>query len=119
MNITPKGKFSARSTSFINSKDQPAKSSSTKQNKAIYPTTPLKVGNMEVTNLLINNDPMALTKLNMQYSSSIQARRNLGQLYDGPLDIEELEMPEDSTNRNAEINNILLKALGVEIDMGE
>jgi DNA-directed RNA polymerase, beta subunit/140 kD subunit len=115
----PKGKFSSRSTSFINSKDQPAKSATTKQNKSIYQTTPLKMGNMETTNLLLNNDPGALIKMNFQYSSSIKARRNLHQLYDGPLNIQEIEMPMDATNRNAESNNIYFKALGVRINTGE
>ena len=73
----PKGKFSSRSTSFINSKDQPCKSSSTKQNKGIYPTTAIKIGTMEAMNLLINNNTDALVRLNMQYSSSTIARRNM------------------------------------------
>lgn len=111
----PKGKFSARSTSFINSKDQPAKASSTKENRTIYPTTPLKNGPMETMNILIGNDPIALMRMNYSFSSSVKARRNLGQMFtNGGMNIELLEIPEDATNMNAEIVSVELEALGIE-----
>ena len=70
---------------------------------------------MEVTNLLINNNEDAITKYNMQYSSSVIARREMNELYDGNIDVEYLEIPENAHNMNAEINNVLLKMLGTEI----
>lgn len=79
----------------------------------------MKVMGMELNNLLINNNPEALIKLNMQYSSSVLARRNLHQLYNGDLNIPILEMPKGATNRNAEINNNYLKPLGIMLNTGE
>ena len=115
----PKGKFSSRSTSFINSKDQPCKSSSTKQNKGIYPTTAIKIGTMEAMNLLINNNTDALVRLNMQYSSSTIARRNMNEIYDGNIDSEFILIPENARNKNAEINNIYFKAFGCRIEFDD
>lgn len=115
----PKGKFSSRSTSFINSKDQPCKSSSTKQNKGVYPTTALKFGTMETLNLLINNNPDALVRLNMQYASSTIARRSMNEMYEGDLNAEFIRIPKNARNKNAEINNIYFKAFGCRIEFDD
>src|SRR5574344_2268869 len=40
----PKSKFSSRSTGFIDSRDVPTKTSTTKQNKSLFPTTPRLMG---------------------------------------------------------------------------
>ena len=40
----PKSKTSTRSTGFLDSKDQPTKTSTIKQNRSILPTTPLRFG---------------------------------------------------------------------------
>lgn len=67
-------------------------------------------------NLLMNNNPEALVKMMYTYSSSVKARRNIGILYEGGLNLEDFDIPEDATNRSAEITNIDLKALGVRIN---
>lgn len=114
----PKSKFSSRSTGYINSKDQPTKTSSTKQNKSIVAGTPIKFGDMETLNLLLNNDPDALVKMMMLYASSPIARRDVSQLYENGF-VDEIEMNEDARNRNVEIMNVHLKALGIGIDFEE
>lgn len=111
----PRKKSSARSTSFINSKDQPSKSASAKQNKSVYPTSSVKCGNMETMNLLISDNPKAVTKYNMQYSSSTIARREMNELYEGEINPEYIPVSEDARNKNAEMNNVYLKALGCKI----
>ena len=42
----PKSKTSSRSTGFLDSKDQPTKTSTVKQNKTVLATTPLRFGKM-------------------------------------------------------------------------
>lgn len=109
----PKTKTSVRSTGFINSKDLPTKSASSKENKALFSNTALKFGEMEMTNLLMNRNSEALNKFNMLYSSSIVGRRSISQIYEGEIDPDEVKFNEDATNRNAEIFRVYLKGLGV------
>lgn len=109
----PKTKTSVRSTGFINSKDLPTKSASSKENKALFSNTALKFGEMEMTNLLMNKNSEALNKFNMLYSSSIVGRRSISQIYEGDIYPEEVTFNEDATNRNAEIFRVYLKGLGV------
>lgn len=114
----PKGKTSARSTGFINSKDQPTKTSSTKQNISILPTTPLKFGDMETLNLLMNNNPDALVKMNMEYASSPIGRRDIRQIYENGF-VDNIDINPDALNRNVEIFNVNLKMLGLELEFDE
>lgn len=109
----PKSKMSARSTGFINSKDLPTKSASSKQNQAVYSNTALKFGEMEITNLLMNMNPRALDHLNMLYSSSVVGRRAISQIYEGDITPDNIELGPNATNRNAEIFRVYLKSFGV------
>src|SRR5690606_14746095 len=52
----PMSKFSARSSSYMNLKNIPSKSTRYKENQQLYPRTPIKIGEMELSNLLISND---------------------------------------------------------------
>ena len=108
----PKSKFATRSTGFINSKDQPTKTSSAKQSKSICVQTPVKWGDMEILNLLMNNNPKVLTKLIFLYSSSPMARKDVAQLYENGV-TDNIEINKDAANRNVEILNVILKAKGI------
>lgn len=64
----------------------------------------------------MNNDPEALVKMMYTYSSSIKARRNIGVLYEGGMNLQDFDIPDDATNRNAEIAAMNFKALGVRFN---
>ena len=68
----------------------------------------------ETLNLLMNNNPDALVKMNMLYSSSPMARRDIGQIYANGI-VDELKMNKDAKNRNVEILEVKLKMLGIEL----
>ena len=108
----PKSKFSSRSTGFIDSRDVPTKTSTTKQNKSLFPTTPIKFGDMETLLLLMNNDPEALYKIMMLYASSPIARRSVGQIYEHGY-MNEIKVPKRAVNVNTETMKIKLKGCGI------
>lgn len=109
----PKSKSSARSTGYLNSKDLPIKTSSVQDNRTILQPTAIKIGDMEALNLLLNNNPDALVKMNMLYASSPMARRDIGQIYEkGFVDI---ELNPDARNRNIEIFRVDNKMLGTRL----
>lgn len=74
-----------------------------------------KFGEMEINNLLLNMNPEALCKMNMLYSSSIVGRRDIGQIYEDGILPDKINLSPDSTNRNAEILRVYLKARGIGI----
>lgn len=114
---TAEGKFSARSTAHVNPKDLPDKSSATKNNKSLYPKTPVKMGEMEKQNILLSNDVELLKEMDMTMSSSIQARRATSSLYEMDiLDYDSIKIDPDDRNRNVEILNVRLSAMGLELE---
>jgi len=121
---TPKGKFSTRSTGYSNSKDLPSKSIANKHHRSIYQKTPVRVGEMEYSNLLMTQRPDLLAYMSMLYSTSVIGRRDTGQLYENNvLDLENIEMSDNAKNRAAEIATVYLKSIGIglefEIEDGE
>ena len=73
--------------------------------------TPIRFGDMEALNLLMNNNADALVKMNMIYSSSPIARRDIGQLYTNGI-TDSIKISEDAKNRNVEILHAYLKGTG-------
>lgn len=68
--------------------------------------------------MLMGNNPNEVMRYNMIHRSSIEARRNIDDLYDkDPTDIDRLKIPENARNRNAESLRSLLKAIGLELYM--
>ncbi|MEI2420753.1 hypothetical protein V6O07_10810, partial [Arthrospira platensis SPKY2] len=113
---TGESKFSARSTAHINVMDLPDKSSATKNNKSLYPKTPVKIGEMELQNLMISNDMSFVKTLVMTLATSLQARRNIKDLYvNDVFDYDSIKVDEECTNRNVETFDIKLNAMGYDL----
>jgi hypothetical protein len=71
------GKFSVRSTAHLNMKGTPSKSIKYKEFKSLYSNTPIRIGEMETTGLLIHNKPELVKYIIDSYSGSEQARLDL------------------------------------------
>lgn len=109
-------KFSARSTFATNIKQSPAKSASKKKSTEAYAHTPVRIGEMETTNLLITKDGDAVSKMLRTYSSSERDRMKLVQdilTAKDPLRIK-TELV-DNTSANKKILNAYLYVLGLEL----
>jgi DNA-directed RNA polymerase beta subunit len=70
-------KASARSTALNNIKYLPSKSTLKKEKKILLSQTPIRMGEMEVTNLMITKRGDLVEKLLKTYSTSEQDRKNL------------------------------------------
>ena len=73
---------------------------------------------METLNLLMNNNPDALVKMNMEYASSPIGRRDIRQIYENGF-VDNIDINPDALNRNVEIFNVNLKMLGLELEFDE
>jgi DNA-directed RNA polymerase beta subunit len=71
----PATKFSSRSTSYLNLKGIPSKSNNYKENLQLYSKTPIKLGEMEVTNLFISNRIGEVRRMLSLYSTNEEDRR--------------------------------------------
>jgi hypothetical protein len=112
----PSSKFSARSTSFLNLRGLPTKSKSFKEYKDLYSKTPIRIGNMEISNLSLTNEMDSVIKLLNSYSNNETNRRELiMQLLSGnPFDIDiTLTEVESSTSK---ILKSLFTCLGLKIE---
>jgi DNA-directed RNA polymerase beta subunit len=112
----PSSKFSARSTSFLNLRGLPTKSKSFKEYKDLYSKTPIRVGNMEISNLSLTNSMGSIMDLLNSYSNNEANRKELiTQLLTGnPFDTNiELSEEESSTSK---ILKSLFACLGLEIE---
>jgi DNA-directed RNA polymerase beta subunit len=112
----PYSKFSARSTSFMNLRGLPAKSKSFKEYKDLYSKTPVRVGNMEISNLSLTNEMDSIMHLLNAYSNNETNRREfiMQMLTGNPFDIDvELSNVESSTSK---ILNALFTCLGLKIE---
>lgn len=70
-------KLSARSTGLTNTKNLPSKSTLKKEKKVLYSHTPIRLGEMEVTNLMITRHPEMVEALLKSYSTSEEDRNHL------------------------------------------
>lgn len=114
-------KLSTRSTSQINTKNIPAKSQEKKKHKAIYNDNPIRLGEMEITNLLLSKDSSVVSKLLKSYATSEEDRLNLiNNILDAndPLKIKVETIDKPSINRNI-LNKNLLYILGLQLEDGE
>jgi DNA-directed RNA polymerase beta subunit len=112
----PSSKFSARSTSFLNLRGLPTKSKSFKEYKDLYSKTPIRIGNMEISNLSLTNNMDSIMDLLNSYSNNETNRKELiGQLLTGnPFDIDvELSEEESGTSK---ILKSLFTCLGLTIE---
>lgn len=70
-------KMSARSTSLVNTKNVPSKSTLKKEKKLLYSKTPIRLGEMETTNLMIAKRPDLVSSLLKSHSTLEGDRVNL------------------------------------------
>lgn len=109
-------KFSARSTSLTNIRNIPSKSTAKKNNKASYSKTPIRLGEMEVTNLFITKRSDIVERMLKTYSTSEVDRMQLVNdilASDNPLKINARVSGESSINRK--VLNSHLNVLGLKI----
>lgn len=107
-------KFSVTSLSATNLKGLNTRSRANKIHETKYTKTPIMFGAMESSDLAHLGMQYVVMNL-MLYSSSPQARRLFQQLLVGdPYDID-IKLDINSKNRNAEIINALLKAMGLRL----
>ena len=114
----PSTKFSVRSTSYLNSKDIPSKNTNYSKKQALYSTTPIRLGEMEQSNLLMTQAPDQLKRLTSMYASSKENREHTVKSLlttENVFDIEEIETI-DVENNNRKILNIFLKNMGLELE---
>ena len=89
-------KASFVSSASTNTKNQPAKTNSKKSHKTLFADTPIRLGEMEVDNLLLAKSGDAIEKILKSYSTSKTDRENL---------INELLTAPDPFNCTIKINN--------------
>lgn len=105
--------FSARSLGFINNKGLPDKTDRLRNNLSIYSTTPIKNGIDDCNNLSIGVPAKEIEKFHRLYRTSVEGRRAWSILLtDDPLNIEDLVVRPEFTNRNVEILNAYLMCRG-------
>jgi DNA-directed RNA polymerase beta subunit len=115
-----KSKFSARSSSYLNLKNIPSKSTRFKENQQLYPKTPIKVGEMELTNLFISNDIKEVVRFMSTYSTNEADRHNLinALITQNIFNIDKVEKS-DEDNRTKQILEVYLKNIGLTLAENE
>lgn len=107
-------KFSATSLGAVNIKGMNTRSKSNKIYEDKYPKTPIKNGDMEITDMLHMGIELVVENF-MTWAASPSARRKAYILIVGdPFDIN-IKLDMYSTNRNAESILVLFKTIGIGI----
>jgi len=112
-------KFSARGTSFDNLSSLPAKSKAYKENKELFSKTPIRLGNMEISNLGLTNHMDSVINLLNTYSNDMTNREELiTELLTGsPFDTKvELSVNQSNTSK---ILEALFYCLGLELEKSD
>jgi DNA-directed RNA polymerase beta subunit len=109
-------KFSARSSSYLNLKNIPSKSTRFKENQQLYPKTPIKIGEMELMNLYICNQVDEVTRFLAMYSSNEEDRVKLIEtlLKKNVFDLDLIERT-GKDNRTRMIIDVMLKSIGLRL----
>lgn len=112
-----KKNFSSRSVGALSRKGLPDKSFKSKAHQDLYSSTPIRIGLQENYNSFIGVSPEIIAKLHMYYRSSPTGRKWLGKkLITATKPIKKLKKSNKIRNRNSEILDAYLKALGLRID---
>lgn len=107
-------KFSVTNLSSTNIRNENSKNKASNNYKALYSRTPIRFGDMEIGNM-IHLGPWLIVQMLMLYSTSPMGRRNCEELLTGdPFNID-VKLDMDSPNRNVEILNTYLKAIGLRL----
>lgn len=111
----PDHKLSARSSDNINMSGLPTRTGDKKSSKAKVSNTPIRIGEMETTNLGMVGSLGPVTDLLMSYANSPKARLNLilSQLTSNPFDIK-IKKIESKDSNNKKILKSYLNALGIK-----
>lgn len=117
---TSKKGFSARSTGSLSKKGVPEKSNKAKTHQELYSKTPIRIGDQENVNSAIGVSTNLIAQLHLFYRSSPIARRQLGEkLMTKIKEIEDFTYQPEFTNRNVEILQAYLKAMGLKIEFSD
>lgn len=117
---TSKKGFSVRSTGSLSKKGIPEKSNKAKAHQEIYSKTPIRIGDQENINSAIGVPTEMIAQLHLFYRSSVIGRRDLGEKLATRIDeIKDFGYSKEFSNRNVEILQAYLKALGVRIEFGD
>ena len=117
MKHEPSGKMSARSTSYINMKNSPSKSLSYKKHEEPYSKTPIRLGEMELVNLLLTKNSKIQSKFNSFYSNNESSRKELNRVlltFKNIYDLKKIESP-NKTNGSKTLLNVLFKTISEKI----
>lgn len=120
----PANKNSMRSATNLNIKDLPSKSTMKRDKKIPYSTNPLRLGEMEVSNLLLTKDGKTIEKLLKSYSTSKTSRhQTIAALLDpgeneygeknNPLNMDIPVKDSESINRSILRNYLSILELGL------
>jgi DNA-directed RNA polymerase beta subunit len=113
---TSKKGFSVRSTGSLSKKGIPEKSNKAKTHQELYSKTPIRIGDQENVNSAIGVPTEIIAQLHLFYRSSVIGRRDIGEkLATSIKEIKDFEYSPEFTNRNVEILQAYLKAMGVRI----
>lgn len=110
-------KSSVRSTSMTNVRDLPAKNTLKKDHRTIVSSTPIRLGEMEISNLMCTKRPDLVEKLMKYYSTAKDAREILVEKLltsKDPVNINLNNVEEYSENR--QILNKYLNVLDLELE---
>lgn len=113
---TPESKYSSRSLGMQSALGHPSKSIKFKKHMLPHSDSCIRVGEMEVMNLLMMNDSQAVANFFRIYANSTIDRENFVKLIlttDNPLDIHYTNNGETSINRK--MLNVLLKGSGCKL----
>lgn len=107
-------KYSVRNISYLNSKNIPSKNLSYKKKQAIASNTPIRLGEMEISNLLMTLNEHEVERVISMYASSESNRHNTVRTLltaKDPTDIKRISTVKE--NHNREILNAYFKCMGV------
>lgn len=113
----PKGKFSVRSVSYINTKGAPSKSLTYKRHQSLYSQTPVRIGEMETTNLCMTDQPDIVQRYLSGVASDELNRRTVAEtlLIKDPLKNHVIDFEDPHRNFNSKILKVYFKAACMEI----
>jgi DNA-directed RNA polymerase beta subunit len=112
----PRGKFSARSSSNLNLKGVPSKSTRFKQNQQLHSKTPIRFGEMETFNLMVSKDLSEVLRLTSQYSSNENDREKLIEALATRdiMDLESVELTGTPSNVR-QVHSVLWQSMGINL----
>ncbi len=113
---TPKSKYSVRSLGMQNAIGHPSKSIRFKNHNLPYSDTPIRIGNMELFNLLIMNDSQAVADFLSTYANSLGNREAFVTTILTAPDPRVINFtPPEQSGINRKMMNAYLKVCGVKL----